>query len=99
MKKKIFKQKRIVENLVSYSMYYQLYKSLQSNLNISYKIRLAIEFFKTPYFYTSLINFNRLHLICFISYRLKGIFKSINLSRLELNNMLFKNLIYGFIKY
>ena len=80
-------------------MYYQIYKSLQFNNMLSYKIRLMLEFFKTPLFYFYLIKYNRLHLICFLSYRLKSVYKFVNLSRLELNNVLFKNLLYGYIKY
>lgn len=80
-------------------MYYQVYKSLQNNYNLPYKVRLSLEFFKTPKFYLSLIRYNSLHLICFLSFRMKSIFKFSNLSRLDLKTLLFKNLLYGYIKY
>ena len=80
-------------------MYYQIYKSLQMNNMLPYKIQVMLEFFKTPSYYLYLIQYNTLKLICFISFRMKSVFKFFNVSRLDLKGILFKNLLFGYMKY
>ena len=97
MKKYLIKKKYLYKNL---------YILKNSKLILKYFIKNVI-LKKKYYIYFNLLQiknnknifFSRLQLICHFSFRIKGVYKWSNLSRLELKNLLnFKN-INNFIKY